>query len=118
VKTPSHLLLCLAVSFMCYAGCGSSGVSDVKLKNDLKETGLEWLSYQDDNQKPPANWDELIAYAKKKNGDAKGLERVRDAKYDLKWNFSLKDAKDGLANTVLGEKPGGGPKLMMDGSVK
>ena len=112
------LMTLLAAAALFQAGCGTSVSSDAKLRNDLKQTGLAWLEYQDVNKKAAANWDELIAYAKKMDVGADAITRVRDAKYELKWNVKWQDAKDGISNTVLGEKPDGGPKLMMDGSVR
>src|SRR6185436_5467215 len=115
MKNASLAVFCLGVALVLQAGC--SGVSDAKLRNDLKQTGMIWHGYHDENKKGPANWDELIAYAKKTNQGADSIERVRDAKYELKFTGALKDAKGGMAETVLAEKPGGGPKIMLDGSV-
>ena len=116
MKNRSLLLLVLGLAVLFQPGCG--GLSDAKQRNDLKQTGLAWHEFNDEKKKPPASWDELIAYYKGKYGEATSLERARDAKYDLKWNLKFSDAKEGMANTVLGEKPGGGMKLMLDGSVK
>src|SRR5688500_15410056 len=41
------LVFCLGVALLLQAGCGS-GVSDAKLRNDLKQTGLAWHEYQDE----------------------------------------------------------------------
>jgi len=110
----SWILFAIAVLFSLQLGCGS-GV--IKLRNDLKQTGVIWHGYHDENKKGPANWDELIAYAKKTNQPADSIQRVRDAKYDLKWDVKLSELKGASSETVLAESPGGGPKLMMDGSV-
>ena len=109
-------LLLLATAVLFHAGCG--GLSDAKERNDLKQAGMAWHMYHDENNKGPANWDELIAHAKKVNQGADAIERVRDAKYELKFTGALKDAKGATSETVLAEKPGGKLKLMMDGSVK
>ena len=116
MKSVRLFVLCLGAALLLQAGCGPS--SDAKLKNDLKTTGLAWHMYHDDNKKGPANWDEFITYAKGANLGADSILRVRDAKCDLKWDAKLSDVKDGLANTLLAEKPGGGLKIMMDGSVR
>lgn len=105
--------LCIALLFQ--AGCGASSA---RLKNDLKMTGMAYHSYHDAHQQGPPNWDELIAFAKTANLGPEAIQRVRDAKYELKWGVKFKDLKEGTSNTVMGEAPGGGPKIMMDGSVR
>ena len=109
------MLFVLGAVLSLQAGCGSSQAS---LRNDLKQTGLAYHMYHDDHKQGPANWDELIAYAKSSNLGSESIQRVREAGYELKWNVKLSEVKGGMANTVLGEKSGGGPKIMMDGSVQ
>lgn len=97
------------------AGCGGG---QARLINDLKQTGLAYHQYHDQHQQGPANWDELIAFEKASSGDPIGLVRARDAGYQMKWSVRFSEVAEGLSNTVLAENPGGGPTLMMDGSVR
>ena len=111
------LVICLSAALLLQFGCG--GASDVKLRNDLKQTGLAYHTYHDDNKKGPANWEEFLAHAKKSDPVAvASIERVRDAGYQLKWDVKFNELKEPSSSTVLGEKTGGGPKLYMDGAVK
>jgi len=109
------LMLWLGLASFLLTGCGAP---EAKLRNDLKQTGLAWYGYHEANLKGPANWDELITFAKEHKLGADSVQRVRDAKYELKWTAGLKDAKDPTSSMVLAEKPGGGPKLMLDASVR
>jgi hypothetical protein len=109
------LVLCLGLALGLLSGCGAPQAG---LKDDLSKTGMAWHSYHDVHQKGPANWDELIAFAKESKLGADAVQRVRDAKYELKWTANLKEARDGMSNVVLAEKAGAGPKLMLDASVK
>ena len=109
------LVFSLGIAVLFQAGCGSSSV---RLKNDLKVTGMAYHTYHDAHQKGPPNWDELIAFAKTANLSPEALQRARDAKYELKWGVKFSELKEGTSNTVMGEAPGGGPKIMMDGSVR
>jgi len=115
MKNLLPILLCLGLALPLLPGCGAP--AEAKLRNDLKQTGMAWHIYHDENKKGPANWDELISHAKKVNQGSDAIERVRDAKYELKFTGALKDAKGAMSETVLAEKPGGGPKIMLDGSV-
>ena len=108
------LVFSLGIALLFQAGCGASSS---RLKNDLKATGMAYHNYHDAFQQGPPNWDEFIAHAKTVNFGAESIQRVRDAKYELKWGVRFNELKDGTSNTVMGEAPGGGPKIMMDGSV-
>ena len=112
------ILFAILAPFCALLGCGS-GASSARLSNDLKQVGLTYHLYHDDHQVGPASWDEFIDYANKMEpGSDVVFKRVRDAGYNLKWKVKFSEVKEGLSSTVLGEKPGGGPKLMMDGSVQ
>jgi hypothetical protein len=105
-----RLLLAALISWpLC--GCGSG---NARLVNDLKLVGLEYYIYHDQFKKGPAGWDEL----EKNSQEPAAVKRVREAGYQMKWDVDLSSVPGGTSNTVLAEKPGGGPKLMMDGSVK
>ena len=111
------LVLSLSAALLLQFGCG--GASDAKLRNDLKQTGLAFHNYHDNNKKGPASWEEFLADAQKSDPTAAAsIQRVRDAGYEMKWNVKLSEVQGGMANTVLAEKPGGGPKIMMDGGVR
>jgi hypothetical protein len=105
---------CLGAMLVLLAGCGAS---QARLLNDLKQTGLAYHNYHDVNQQGPSGWDELINFDKGIGGDGQAITRVRDAGYQLKWNARFSQVGS-LAETVLAENPSGGPKLMMDGSVR
>jgi len=108
----------VVVALIACQGCtGSEAAKEIKLRNDLKTLGLAYISYHDENQKGPASWEELIAYATKANLFPVAIQRVRDAGYEVTWNVKLSDVQGGTSNTVLAKPPGEGPKLMMDGSV-
>ena len=110
----SVLLMCLA--FVASQGCNAN--KEAVLRNDLKSLGLAYISYYDENRKSPANWDELIAFAKQSDLSPDAIQRVRDAGYEVTWNADLNALPEGAANTVLAKKStGDGPQLMMDGSV-
>jgi hypothetical protein len=98
------------------AGCGAG--NEAKLRSDLQSTGLAYHSFHDEKRKGPANWDELIDFAKKANLFPDGIARVRDAGYVVTWDVKFSEVKEGPANIVLAKPPGEGPKLMMDGSVQ
>ena len=97
-------------------GCGAN--QHAKFMNDLKQTGLAYHNYHDSNQQGPPGWDELIAFDKSNGGDGLAIARVRDAGYQMKWNVKFSDVTEGLSNAVMAEKPSGGPRIMMDGSVQ
>jgi len=110
-KCANWLVLLLCACMFAHAGCGSG---EARLLNDLKVVGLDYHNYHDANRVGPANWDELM----KNSRDREAVQRVRDAGYQVKWGVKFTEVTEGLANTVLAEKPGGGPKVMMDGSVQ
>jgi hypothetical protein len=98
------------------SGCGAS--NQAKFMNDLKQTGLAYQNHHDAHQQGPASWDELIATDKSTGGDGQAIARVRDAGYQMKWGVKFSEVSEGLSNAVMAEKPGGGPRIMMDGSVQ
>jgi hypothetical protein len=109
----SHRDLLWLVLLLAASGCGSD--NNVRLVNDLKGVGVAYHNYHDTFSKGPANWEELA----KTSIDAQQIQRVRDAGYQVKWGVKFSEVTEGTSNTVLAEKPGGGgPKLMMDGSVQ
>jgi hypothetical protein len=108
------ITLCLAAVAVSFTGCGNS---QAVLLNDVKQTGLAYHNYHDKHQQGPSSWNELIAFDKTTGGDGESIARVRDAGYEMKWNVKFSEVTEGMANTVLAERPGGGPKLMMDGSA-
>lgn len=87
-------------------------------RNDLAATGLAYHSYHDAYSQGPPGWDEFISFAEQSSLDPAAIRKVRDAGYQIQWNTRFSDVTGGLSNTVLAEKPGGGPKLMFDGSVQ
>lgn len=103
---------CLGAMLLALAGCETG---QGQLVNDLKQTGLAYHSYHDQHQQGPPGWDELIAAS---GGDGQSIARVRDAGYQMKWNVKFSEVKEGLSNTAMASNPGGGPTLMMDGSVR
>jgi hypothetical protein len=106
---------CLAAFIAALAGCGSG---QAKFVNDLKQTGLAYHQYHDQHQQGPPGWNELIAFDKSSGGDGQAITRVRDAGYQMQWNVKFSEVPGGLSNAVMADKPGGGPKIMMDGSVQ
>ena len=105
---------CLSALLISVAGCGSSQST---LLNDLRQAGMAYHNYHDAHQQGPPGWDEFIAFDKSSGGDGQSIARVRDAGYEMKWNVKFSEVTEGMANTVLAERPGGGPVLMMDGSA-
>jgi hypothetical protein len=108
------MAVCLGAVVMSLAGCGNS---EAVLINDLKQVGLAYHNYHDANQKGPANWEELIKFEQETGGDGASIQRVRAAGYQMKWDAKFSELPEGLANTAMAEKAGGGPTLMMDGGV-
>ena len=86
---------------------------------DLAAVGSAYHYYHDVHRQGPPGWDEFIAFADGQSDlDADAIRKVRDAGYQMQWNVEFRTVTAGLSNTVLAENAGGGPKLMMDGSVQ
>ena len=107
------LLMCLAATVL--AGCSGG---EAKLRNDLKQVGLVYMSYHDQHGKGPPNWDELTKFAQDTNLSPASVQSVRDAGYQVKFEVELSKLEKGSSETVLAEKPGSGMKLYCDGSVQ
>jgi hypothetical protein len=109
-RPPIHLLLPL----LAFLGCASG---EAKHVNDLKAMGLAFVSFCDDNKQGPANWEELIEYAKKVNLFPESIERVREKGYTVVWEINLQDVDP--STTVIAKPPDGkGYQLYGDGSVR
>ena len=112
-KLIGPVIITLAV--VTVAGCGAAGSN---LNSDLKATGLAYHNFHDANRQGPSGWDEFITFASGNAETAGSIRRVKDAGYQMKWSVKFSDVTDGLSNTVLAERPSGGPKLMLDGAVQ
>ncbi len=111
----AFLGLWLAAAMGICPGCGSQ---EAVLVNDLKQVGVGYHNFHDANRQGPAGWDEFMEFARGTNEPVEAYERVRAAGYELKWGVKFQDVTEGLGNSVLAQRPGGGPTLMMDGSVR
>jgi hypothetical protein len=109
--------ICVSLAACAPGSGGGAGSGEAGLRNDLKVIGLVYHNYHDEHRQGPPGWDEMIAYAESTNMDGNSIRRVRDAGYDVRWNLKFSEATDGMSNTVLAQRPAGGPKLMLDGSV-
>lgn len=107
-------LICLAV-----AGCEPESPEEQAKKDPLVQVlsrvGEIYHYYHDAHGVGPANWEELSTMA---GDDQDAIQTVRDKGYDLKWGVKFRDLTGGAQNTVMGESPQGGPKLMFDGRVR
>ena len=93
--------------------------SQAVISEDLAAAGVAYHYHHDVHSQGPAGWDDFITFADASDDlDAGAIRRVRDAGYQMQWNVRFRDVTEGLSNTVLAESSGGGPKLMLDGSVQ
>ena len=108
-----RLTLLICVVLVVCLGCSNK---EAKLRDDLKAFGLAYTTYDVENNKTSASWDELIAFAKTKPElSADSIQRVRDAGYEVMWG--VEEGPQGPAETVLAKPPGDGPQVMMNGRV-
>jgi hypothetical protein len=105
------LVLVLGSAMVLTLGCDNG---QARLRNDLKSLAIDYHNYHDVHRQGPPGWDELIA----ESSNPDSVKRVRDAGYQVTWDGKLTEMPQGTSNTVMAQKPGGGPKLMMDGSVQ
>lgn len=66
----------------------------------------------------PASWEELATMAGDDQAKLAAMETVKDKGHNLKWGVKLSSLTEGMANTVMGESPQGGPKLMFGASTR
>ncbi|MGE0609069.1 MAG: hypothetical protein AB7O62_18390 [Pirellulales bacterium] len=103
-------VFCLFVLLM-LPGCGGNNAAI--MMNDLKQAGLAYHGFHDNNQRGPANWAELTAAGL--SNDA--ATRLQEAGYEFRWSVKLSELTEGTSSTVMAESKTGVYKLMMDGSV-
>ena len=116
----SFLLLCCLAAFV--VGCEPESPEEQAKKDPLVqalgEVGRMYHNYHDVHAVGPASWEELSTMAGDDQAKLDAIQTVKDKGYDLKWGVKLRDVTGGLSNTVLGESPQGGPKLMFDQSIQ
>jgi hypothetical protein len=108
---------CVIALLACAAGCGNvqNAANRVKLTNDAKEMGLQYIKFQLLEQRPPASFAELKAKLPDITPSCEGVTMVWGAPMDFMF-------KDGAASqTVIGyvaTGPNASVALMCDGSVQ
>jgi len=112
-------LVCLAASVVgCEPGSPEERAKKDPLVQSLSKVGYMYFDYHDAHSVGPANWDELSTMAGGDQAKLDAIQTVKDKGYDLKWGVKFRDLTAGASNTVMGESPQGGPKLMFDGTVR
>jgi hypothetical protein len=109
-----------------FAGCsqttdsgdgGSTASASGDRVEDLRQLRKAYSDYHDVHAQGPDSWETLFDFARQKELKTDGLERLRDAGYQVKWGVKTSDVTDGIGNFVLAEPADGGPKLMLDGTI-
>lgn len=111
-------LLCLAALVV---GCEPQTATEKAQKDPLVQAlgsvGRMYHDYHDVHAVGPANWDELATMAAGDQAKLDAIQTVKDKGYNLKWGVKFSQLTEGASNTVMGESPQGGPKLMFDGTI-
>lgn len=108
---------CVVALLACAAGCGNvqQAANRVKLTNDAKEMGLQYMKFQLIESRPPTSFAELKAKQPDVTPSCEGVTMV--------WGAGMAELfKDGAASqTVIGyvaTGPNTSVALMCDGSVQ
>jgi hypothetical protein len=109
------------------SGCGKvkNAADRSKKQNDLKHIGLLYQNYQDTNNKPPANADDLARMAMGDPQAGQAVQLIRSGNYVVYWGTytrSLQQNPGGAGGVILGYErdapTSGGAVMMGDGSTK
>jgi hypothetical protein len=86
--------------------------------NDLKELGIAYYNYRDQNGKSPASWDEL-AGSGLMSGET--IQKLQAQNFTVNWGVDLYQLPTGTSDYILAypsnPSPPSAPVLMGDGSV-
>ena len=115
-------LLCCGLAITTLLGCDAveqaqNAAKRANMMNNLRELGLAYHNFHDENMRGPQNWQEA-----EKHMSSKAKEELVAAGYIVHWGVKIIDAKGGTFSFVLAYPPSaateGGTVVMLDGAVK